>query len=263
MNFLLALACLLLCALFLPLSTNSYLFSPSIRPSSQSPALRARTMAKYGIISAARAQIPEIIYGTAWKKEKTQSFVEEAVKQGFRAIDTACQPKHYHEKGVGDALSSLYSQSTIQREDIFLQTKFTSINGQDPRNIPYDPKLPLREQVLQSFAVSLENLQTTYVDSLVMHSPMSTLQDTLTVWKTFEELQKQGKVRFLGLSNCYQLPLLRAVVQAAEVRPTFLQNRFYRETGYDAELRAFCKEQGIRYQSFWTLTANPDLVRRY
>ena len=219
-------------------------------------------MMKYGVITSARATIPEIIYGTAWKKTKTQEYVEQAVRQGFRAIDTACQPKHYYEKGVGDALEQLYQQNLIQREDIFLQTKFTSVNGQDPNNIPYDPTAPLRDQVLQSFAKSCENLRTNYLDSLVMHSPMGTIADTLVVWKTFEELYKQGKVRYLGMSNTYQLRVLQTIYDSAEIKPTFLQNRFYRDSGYDYAIREFCREHSIYYQSFWTLTANPDILRR-
>ncbi len=44
--------------------------------------------------------MPPIMYGTAWKKEQTEELVVEAVKQGFRGIDTACQPKHYYEPGM-------------------------------------------------------------------------------------------------------------------------------------------------------------------
>ena len=43
-----------------------------------------------------------MVYGTAWKKEETARLVEEAVTTGFRFIDTACQPKHYNEAGVGE-----------------------------------------------------------------------------------------------------------------------------------------------------------------
>lgn len=46
-------------------------------------------------------KIPIIFYGTAWKKDKTAEYVALALKSGFRAIDTACQPKHYNEFGVG------------------------------------------------------------------------------------------------------------------------------------------------------------------
>ena len=45
------------------------------------------------------------------------------------------------------------------------------------------------------------------------------------------------------------------------IKPKVLQNRFYAETGYDRELRAFCLEKNIRYQTFWTLTANPHLFQ--
>ena len=118
------------------------------------------------------APIPKILYGTAWKKADTKELVVTAVKTGFRGIDTACQPKHYYERGVGNALEELFAEGVIAREDIFLQTKFTSISGQDPKQVPYDKDAPLEDRVRQSFQVSLQNLQTHYLDSLVMHSPM-------------------------------------------------------------------------------------------
>src|SRR3990167_6136754 len=78
-------------------------------------------------------RMPKIIYGTAWKKERTASLVVKAVKYGFRGIDTACQPKHYFEPGVGQALKELETVG-IARDQIFLQTKFTPITSQDPNN---------------------------------------------------------------------------------------------------------------------------------
>ena len=44
------------------------------------------------------------------------------------------------------------------------------------------------------------------------------------------------------------------------MQPAVLQNRFYRETSFDKELRSICRDHGIAYQSFWTLTANRDLL---
>jgi diketogulonate reductase-like aldo/keto reductase len=46
-----------------------------------------------------------------------------------------------------------------------------------------------------------------------------------------------------------------------KVKPAVVQNRFYEDTLFDTDLRLFCRETQIIYQSFWTLTANPDLVR--
>jgi diketogulonate reductase-like aldo/keto reductase len=224
--------------------------------------LANHTSLKMSSSTLKRARIPEILYGTAWKKDKTQTFVELAIRTGFRGIDTACQPKHYYEKDVGDALAKLYAENIITRQDIFLQTKFTSLRGQDPSNIPYDRTKPLIDQVKQSFQKSLENLQTEYLDSLVMHSPMDTIEESILVWKTFESFYKAGQVHYLGLSNTYNLRVLQAIYEAAEIKPSFLQNRFYRDTNFDVQIREFCHQHNIIYQSFWTLTANPDIIRR-
>ena len=83
----------------------------------------------------------------------------------YESVWCFCQPKHYFEAGTGEALKELYSSNIIQRQDIFIQTKFTPVRGQDPQNIPYDPSKPLAEQVKISFATSLKNLNTDYLDS--------------------------------------------------------------------------------------------------
>ncbi|MDO8494746.1 MAG: aldo/keto reductase, partial [Deltaproteobacteria bacterium] len=97
--------------------------------------------------------MPSLIYGTAWKENATTELVQTAVTAGFRAIDTANQPKHYQEALVGSALVTLAKQG-ITREQLFLQTKFTPADGQDHR-IPYDPTTALKDQVWQSFNSSL------------------------------------------------------------------------------------------------------------
>lgn len=201
-----------------------------------------------------------MLYGTAWKKENTARLVHEALDVGFRGVDTACQPKHYDEAGVGAGIAAFLGNGKATRSDLYIQTKFTSVDGQDPKRMPYDSKLPLREQVLQSCEVSRTNLGVDVLDCLVLHSPMRTQDQTLIVWSAFEELVAAGAVRTLGMSNCYDLPTLRAVWEHAQVKPAVLQNRFYRDTGYDVGLRQFCTQVGIKYQSFWTLTANPHLL---
>jgi len=213
------------------------------------------------VITNGGVTMPRLIYGTAWKKDATTELVVSAVLAGFRGIDTACQPKHYHEPGIGEALRILARDHKIHREDIFIQTKFTSLDGQDPARIPYDEKADLSTQVKQSLAKSFSNLGVSVVDSLVMHGPMRTTQKTLQVWQEFEEFVKDGKVKQIGLSNCYDLRLLQAIYEAAVVKPSVLQNRFYEDTDYDSDVRTFCKQKGIYYQSFWTLTANPHMVQ--
>lgn len=204
-------------------------------------------------------EMPPIMYGTAWKKERTEELVFAAVKQGFRGIDTACQPKHYYEPGVGAALARLEKEG-ISRGTLFIQTKYTPLKGQDPNNVPYDSSAPIAQQVEESVRVSLGNLKTSYIDSLVIHSPFPTHQENMAAWRVFESFQQQGVVGQLGISNCYDLSVLKAIYQDAKVPPSVVQNRFYKDSDYDKELRAWCTSKSIRYQSFWTLTANPNLL---
>ena len=212
-----------------------------------------------GFVSARGTRVPRLLYGTAWKKERTAGLVERALSLGFRGIDTACQPKHYAEQGVGAGVAACLRRG-LERQALYLQTKFTPVSGQDPRRIPYDPKAALAEQVRQSCAVSLRQLETSYLDCLVLHSPLSSFAHTLEVWRAFEALVASGVVRELGISNCYEPSEFEALYRAAHVKPLVLQNRFYAQTGYDRELRSFCRAHAVSYQSFWTLTANRGLL---
>ena len=203
--------------------------------------------------------VPAMIYGTAWKREHTAELVELALQAGFRGIDTACQPKHYHEAGVGEGLSRWLGNG-VGRESVYLQSKFTPLDGQDPARLPYDASLPLAQQITQSFRVSLQNLRTDYLDSLLLHSPLQPFTRMIDGWEAMESLYLSGGVRQLGISNCYNLALLQALYDVARIKPAVVQNRFYAETGFDQPLRAWCRERGIIYQSFWTLTANRHLL---
>ena len=140
-----------------------------------------------------------IIYGTAWKKADTSRLVTLAIEQGFRAIDTACQPKHYNEVGVGEGIAAALGAG-LNRGDLFIQTKFTPVSGQDPANLPYDRDAALAVQVAQSFEASERHLQTDYVDSLILHSPLAHASQTLEAWRAMEALvayEWPGNVRQL------------------------------------------------------------------
>jgi diketogulonate reductase-like aldo/keto reductase len=211
------------------------------------------------ILSNNDVRVPRIIYGTAWKKSATAGLVSLAIQTGFRGIDTACQPKHYDEARVGAGIAARPSDG-LTRADLYLQTKFTSLSGQDPVRIPYDPNAALTDQVAQSISASLENLQTDYLDCVLLHSPMPTMAKTLAVWRTLESLVEAKTIRQIGISNCYELKDLTTLYEAARFKPAVVQNRFYADTHYDKEIRAFCDQQQIIYQSFWTLSANPQLL---
>jgi diketogulonate reductase-like aldo/keto reductase len=133
---------------------------------------------------------PPILYGTAWKEEHTEQLVFQALTLGFKGIDTANQRKHYFEEGVGLAIKNFLKSSEQTRADLFLQTKFTSVHGQDSR-LPYDAFGSLINQVNQSFNSSLAHLQTDYIDSYVLHGPSMTqgiTADDLEIWQAYRRV---------------------------------------------------------------------------
>jgi diketogulonate reductase-like aldo/keto reductase len=196
--------------------------------------------------------VPALMYGTAWKEERTRPLTAAALAAGFRAVDTANQRKHYFEAAVGEAIAA----SGIARSDLFLQSKFTSLGGQDQR-LPYDPDADVATQVRQSLQSSLEHLGVTWLDSYLLHGPSlrhGWSAEDREALETMAALQAEGRVRLVGVSNVTreQLETLCRDFPA----PAFVQNRCYARTGWDAQVRAVCRERGIVYQGFSLLTAN-------
>ena len=204
--------------------------------------------------------IPSFMYGTAWKKEATTQLVKLAVALGFRAIDTANQLIHYQEALVGEALQALEKEG-IKRDTLFLQTKFTSVDGQDHRT-PYDASADLTTQVRQSFDSSLSHLHTEYVDSYVLHGPYQRrglAEADWEVWAAIEDLYQSGKTKMIGISNV-TAGQLTELCEQANIKPMVVQNRCYATLGWDKEVREICQAHGIIYQGFSLLTANRKVL---
>jgi diketogulonate reductase-like aldo/keto reductase len=204
--------------------------------------------------------VPSFMYGTAWKKEATTQCVLLAVESGFRAIDTANQLIHYQEALVGEALKALEPQG-VNRNSLFLQTKFTPAGGQDHRT-PYDPTADLTTQVKQSFASSLLHLATDYVDSYVLHAPFSRRglgEADWEVWSAMEALYESGKTKMIGVSNI-SAGQLAELCQRANHKPMMVQNRCYAALAWDKDVRDICQTHGILYQGFSLLTANREVL---
>lgn len=129
--------------------------------------------------------MPQLGYGT-YKidpKDTTQA-VRRALDAGYRHIDTA--QMYGNEREVGEAIAT----SGIAREEIFLTTKLNNTN-----HLPEDAR--------SSFANSLEDLQTDYVDLFLIHWPLPTLYDGnyLRTWKVIEEFYHDGRSKSVGVSN--------------------------------------------------------------
>jgi len=205
--------------------------------------------------------VPNFLYGTAWKEDRTAALTETAIRAGFRGIDTANQRKHYFEAGVGEGLAAAYRAGIVTRDDLFLQTKFTYQRGQDHR-LPYDPQASLSVQVVQSLASSLEHLGTDHVDSLLLHGPSDHdwSDDDAEVWETMRKERDAGRTQLIGVSNVSRQHLVQLESIHTEL-PSFVQNRCFARLGWDREVRSFCSERKIVYQGFSLLTANKGVLQ--
>ena len=193
--------------------------------------------------------VPDLMYGTAWKESRTQGLVELALREGFRAIDTANQRKHYFEEGVGKGIAA------AKVTGLFVQTKFTYRRGQDER-LPYDEHASIATQVAQSYESSVAHLGA--IDSYVLHGPSGgngLNADDHAAWRAIEALP----VALIGISNV-TAQQIEDLVAFAKVPPAFVQNRCYATAGWDREVRDVCARHAIVYQGFSLLTANKDVV---
>lgn len=126
--------------------------------------------------------IPALGFGT-WqlRGEECETCVDVALSEGYRHIDTA--QVYENEAEVGNAIA----KSSVARDDIFVTTKIWMENA--------------REGDLQlSLETSLKKLKTDYVDLLLMHWPVENVSFEETM-RAFQEVQKQGKARLIGVSN--------------------------------------------------------------
>src|SRR5215470_8787885 len=192
--------------------------------------------------------VPLIMYGTAWKEDRTQALTLEAIATGFRAFDTANQRKHYVEEEVGAAVRTAIASGTVTQEDLFLQTKFTYQHGQDHR-LPYDPICDLTTQVRQSIASSLEHLGVARIDSYILHGPSrrsGLSQADWETWRAMEDAADEGLVGLLGISNI-AVDQLKALLCGARIRPAFVQNRCLVRASWDHDIYTLCQKENIIY----------------
>jgi 2,5-diketo-D-gluconate reductase A len=126
-------------------------------------------------------EIPILGFGTFQITDpiEAEQSVIVAIKAGYRHIDTA--QSYMNEEAVGRGIAN----SGVPREELFVTTKVWV------ENVSY-------EGVKASFERSLKRLGLDYIDMLLIHQPYS---DVYGAWRAMEELQEQGKVRAIGISN--------------------------------------------------------------
>lgn len=202
--------------------------------------------------AAAVSADPRVIYGTAWKQNQTTELVRLALRQGFRAFDTAAMPQHYDEPQVGDALKEAMDPSregSLKRDELWIQTKFT----------PSEQTTSVAAAVRASFTSSLSNLGVSYLDSFLLHAPFQDRADTLTAWREMEQIHREGLSKKIGVSN-FDAEQLYWLLDKGNVAPSVVQNRCLAKQNWDEEVRLLCDLHGIRYQGFWLLTGNRQIL---
>lgn len=127
-------------------------------------------------------KMPILNYGVYQiPKEETKRCVMDALKVGFRGIDTA--QSYFNEEEVGEAIK----ECGIKREELFITTKVWI------DNYGY-------ENCKKSIEESLKKLKTNYIDLVLLHQPFS---DYYGAYKVLEELYEKGIIKAIGVSNFY------------------------------------------------------------
>lgn len=184
-------------------------------------------------------EIPQLGFGVFQvPPEDTQGVVEEALKVGYRHIDTAAA--YRNERGVGAAIAA----SGIPREEIFVTTKLW--NSQQGY-----------ESTLGAFRKSLDRLATEYVDLYLIHWPVPTEGRALDTWRAFERIQEEGGARTIGVSN-FRSEDLEMLEREAAVQPTVNQIELHPHL-QQHELRAWHEEHRVATEA-WSPLAQGDLL---
>ncbi|MBE6080525.1 MAG: aldo/keto reductase [Veillonella sp.] len=156
-------------------------------------------------------KIPMLGYGVFQipDHEEAKKSVATALKNGYRLIDTA--QAYLNETAVGEAIK----ESGIPREEIFITTKVWV------QDYSY-------EKTIKAVELSLERLGVEYIDLMLLHQPIG---DYINAWKALEKLYKEGKLRAIGMANCYPHVIadlcmtfeIKPMINQVELHPFFQQ----------------------------------------
>ena len=156
-------------------------------------------------------EMPQLGFGVFQVSEReTVRAVLAALECGYRLIDTA--QAYGNERAVGNAIK----ESGIPRKDIFVTSKIWI------QDFSYEGTRAATEK-------TLERIGSDYVDLMLLHQPMG---DYMGAWKALESMYREGKIRAIGMANCYPHVLadlcetfeIKPMVNQVEMHPFFQQN---------------------------------------
>lgn len=175
-------------------------------------------------------------------KEECKRSVLDAVKAGYRLIDTAAS--YTNEDAVGEAVKEGVAQGICTREELFITSKMWV---QDMQNY---------ETAKAAIDASLNAMGLEYLDLYLLHQAM---KDYFSAWRAMEDAYKEGKLRAIGVSNFYPHTLtnfcetveIKPMVNQVELHPYFTQeNALETMKYYEVQPEAWAPLGGGRYKPF-------------
>ncbi|CAM3379429.1 aldo/keto reductase [Paenibacillus lupini] len=157
--------------------------------------------------------------------------VKDAIKNGYRSIDTAAI--YDNETGVGQGIREAMAEYGVAREDLFITSKVWNAD------LGY-------ELTLAAFETSLKKLGLDYLDLYLIHWPV--VGKYKEAWRALETLYKQGRVKAIGVSN-FHVHHLQDLMKDAEIVPMVDQVEYHPLLAQN-DLRAFTRENNIQLEAW-------------
>lgn len=187
-----------------------------------------------------KIQIPSIGFGTfLMNGQECIDAVYNAIKSGYRLIDTA--EGYENEAQVGIGIARAIADGLVKRSELIIQTKLSVHHP-----IGYN-------ETIMAFHNSLRKLNLDYVDSYLIHYPNAMADDSwkslnAETWRAMEDLQHQGLLRILGVSN-FMIYHLEELLKTAKIKPAINQIELS-PAWQQKEVVEFCKKNDILLQAW-------------
>eukprot|EP00747_Dinoflagellata_sp_TGD_P031433 gnl/TRDRNA2_/TRDRNA2_135270_c0_seq1.p1 gnl/TRDRNA2_/TRDRNA2_135270_c0~~gnl/TRDRNA2_/TRDRNA2_135270_c0_seq1.p1 ORF type:complete len:261 (-),score=49.39 gnl/TRDRNA2_/TRDRNA2_135270_c0_seq1:122-904(-) len=191
--------------------------------------------------------MPRLIFGT-WGTDATVAGSVITALERFEGLETT------GEFIVGKTLSFMFN-ANYNRSLVFIQTKVDTYYAAE-----LSPAAPVSEQVLKAVKTTLNNLNLTYVDSLLLESHYSEPEQMIEAWRGMEEAVNRGWALQVGLANV-NFDQLVTVDTAATVKPAVVQKPWVADFFVEHDMREWCIESGVAFQT-WAVLGRDEQVMK-